>query len=870
MLTALPVTDAELAALPRVESLLAQMSLPQKLHLLHGHVPLAYSVPPIPELGIPALKMTDGPAGVNLTLGESAARATAMPMPLAVAATWNLAAAALQGELLAKELLSHGYNVLLAPNVDVIRQPWWGRAAEQFGEDPWLIAQMAVAFIQAAQSYPVIACVKHFILYNQETNRLTGANSVADERTLREIYLPPFAATVQAGQVGAVMSAFNHINGRPACEHHQLLTEVLKSEFGFQGWVMSDYGSTTSTVAAALAGFDQEMPGASDEVGYGEAEPAHFGGPLLEAVRTGQVSQALIDDKVRRILSQMFVRGLFDQLPVGNGFPETEHTDAAYWIAAEALTLLKNEGDLLPLSSPAVGSLAVIGADADHRATLGGASFVSTPTHVTTLLAGLQARAARAGIQVRYAPGGDPVGPTSMLPGPAAVPASVLSPAGASAGEQGLRAEYWPNTLFSGTPILTRTDAQINLHLGFMSQTFNASAVPPPPGQSGDDLSVRWTGWFSAPCLGEYRLALTSLGSARLWLDGQLLIDASEPHLVRVDWSQPLQLEGGLPHAIQVEYASTAHANFLEVGDVQLGWLHPAAAFAPAAQAAITLAQQSDAAIVFARVFESEQRDRASLTLPNDQDQLIAAVAAVNPRTVVVLCGGGPVTMPWAPQVAAVVNAYYAGQEQGAAVAAVLFGDVNPSGKLPITFPQSEAQVPVTSPWQGNAEPTTPYSEGVFVGYRAYDEQGRDVLFPFGHGLSYTTFAYSNLRLSANVIAPGEQLTIQIDLTNTGSRAGQEVVQLYLHDLEAGAQRPPKELKGFTKVALTPGETKVVSLTLGLAEFAFWSELRHAWVAEAGFFEIMLGGSSRDIRARAEVRLTETIVLDQSFRPPIR
>jgi beta-glucosidase len=845
----------------RAESFHAHRTLEQKLHMHHGHVPLAYTVPSIGELDIPALKMTDGPAGINLTLGESAAPATALPMPLALAATWNPSMAALQGDLLAKELLSHGYNVLLAPNVDVVRLPWWGRAAEQFGEDPYLVAQMGAAFIQAVQSHPVIACAKHFVLYNQETNRMSGANSVADERALREIHLAPFQAAIQSGNVGSVMSSFNCINHVPACEHYHLLTEVLKNDFGFRGWVMSDYGSTTSTVAAANAGFDQEMPGAVGDESYGGISPSHFGDALLQAVRAGQVSIPTINDKVRRILHQMIVRGLFDT-PSGTGdFSIAEHAAAAYEIAAEAITLLKNEGELLPLSNSSTRSIAVIGGDADHRAATGGASFVSTPTRTTTFLAGLRARAARSDIQVYYAPGMDPVGPTSMLPGPMAIPSSVLRPAEAGPDAYGLMAEYWLNTTFSGQPALVRTDAQVNLHLGFMSQTFNASAVPPPPGKSGDDLSVRWTGTITAPQTGEYRLALTSMGSSRLWLDGQLLIDAIEPHPVRVDWSPSLEWESDQPHTIQIEFASTAHANFIEPGDIQLGWTVPDDAYSPAMLEAIALARQTDVAVVFARVFESEQRDRATLTLPNDQDLLIRAIAAANPRTVVVLSCGGPVTMPWVDQIGAIVNTYYVGQEQGSAIADVLFGDVNPSGKLPITFPRSEAQVPVANPWQQTAERTTTYSEGIFVGYRAYDQNGLEPLFPFGHGLSYTTFSYENLRLSEDAFVAEKNLTISIDITNIGQMAGQEVVQLYLRDLEASVPRPPKELKGFAKVALAPGETKTVMFTLDRSSLAFWSEMKLGWVAEAGRFDVLIGSSSRDIRAQAEFELAETIVL---------
>ncbi len=837
-----------------VNALLAQMTLEQKVHLLHGHVPMAYSVPPLADLGFPGLQMTDGPAGINL--GPDKGFSTAFPLPLAVAATWNPALAGMQGDALATELLASGMNVLLAPNVDIVRQPWWGRAAEQWGEDPVLAARMAVAFIRAVQAHPVVATVKHFILYNQETNRVSGANSVVGERALREIYLPAFAAAVQTGAAGAVMSSFNTIDGTPACEHKDLLTGILKEELGFQGWVMSDYGSATSTVAAANAGFDQEMPGAAGSDGYGDGASL-FGRPLLEAVYAGQVSAARIDDMVRRILRPMAALGLFDATSSGSAIPLAEHAEKARQIAAEAITLLKNEGELLPLSPGAIRSIAVIGGDADHRAAPGGASYVFKPAHVTTLLAGIQAQAARHGIEVRYAAGVDPVGPTSMLPGPAAVPSSVLAPPAARPDEHGLKAEYWLNTTFAGPPALVRTDAQVILNLGFMSQLFNASAVPQPPGASGVFISARWTGTFTAPQSGEYTLALTSMGSAWLWLDGQLVVDAAAPHLTCVDVSAPLHLVAGEPHTVQIDYAATMIANWLELGDVQLAWTHPAEALSPAMQEAVALARGADVAIVLARAFESEQRDRASLTLPNDQDQLIAAVAAANPHTVVILACGGPVTMPWLDRVPSVVDGYYAGQEQGAAIADVLFGDVNPSGKLPITFPRSEAQVPVANPVHQAHEKHIVHSEGVFVGYRAYDQYELDPLFPFGHGLAYTTFTYANLQLSADTLAPGGHLTVSVDVANAGPRSGQEVVQLYVRHVAARVARPPKELKDFVKIRLAPGEIQSVHLTIDPKSLAYWDEVRHAWVAEAGAFEVLIGSSSRDIRLRADFQFVD-------------
>jgi beta-glucosidase len=341
------------------------------------------------------------------------------------------------------------------------------------------------------------------------------------------------------------------------------------------------------------------------------------------------------------------------------------------------------------------------------------------------------------------------------------------------------------------------------------------------------------------------------MGSARLWLDEQLLIEAVEPHPIRVDGSPPLRLEGGQPHDIQIEFASTAHTNALEPGDVQLGWTHPAEAHSPAMHKAITLARESDVAIVFARIFESEQRDRASLTLPNDQDQLIHAVAAANPWTVVVLGCGGPVTMPWVDQVPAVVNAYYAGQEQGAAVADILFGDINPSGKLPLTFPRSEAQVPVANPCQRAAELTTTYSEGIFVGYRAYDQNGLEPLFPFGHGLSYTSFSYAHLQLTPETANGTEEIRVSFEVTNSGERAGTEIAQVYL-GRPARVAAPPKQLAGWVRVLLEPGESKQVTITVNPQAverpLSWWNANTHGWEIAPGGYPIYVSASSRDIR----------------------
>ncbi|HEX6553211.1 MAG TPA: glycoside hydrolase family 3 C-terminal domain-containing protein [Ktedonobacteraceae bacterium] len=706
---------------------------------------------------------------------------------------------------------------------------------------------MAVRSIQSVQRHPMVATAKHYNVNAQEENRLE-VDAHLDERTLQEIYTLPFAQAVQDGHVGAAMGAYNKVNGVFCCQNRHLLTEILKHQLGFAGWVMSDYEATHSTVEAANAGFDQEMPSTK-----------FFGEQLLQAIQKGQVSVATLDDKVRRILRTMFALGLFEHPVQVSPLPVEEHGKQAREIAGKGIVLLKNAGGLLPLSSHQVHSLAVIGGDAANYITGGGSSFVK-PTYLVSILEGIRRRASE-GVQVEYAEGVDPASAADLLPGPPLVPSSVLTPVGSGPEVHGLYAEYWTNTRFEGEPQLVRTDRQVALNLGFFNfGLFNASSLKTPE-EFNNAISVRWRGSLTAPVSGEYTLSLTHLGTTRLFLDDRLLID--DPGITLGTRSVTLQLVAGQPYSLQIDYAADRPEQYTPVpgelsisgligSKVRLGWEHPANAIPSAMQEAAALARRSDVAVVVVRDYRNEHADLPSLTLPNEQDLLIQVVAAANPRTIVVLTTGGPALMPWLDRVPAMLESWYSGQEQGNALAAVLFGDVNPSGKLPVTFPRSDSDTPVSSPEQySRTELVANFSEGLAVGYRGYDQLGIEPLFPFGYGLSYTSFTYAQLQVVPGTTGGTGIIQISFKVTNTGSRAGAEVTQVYL-GLPASTGEPPRRLVGWAKVQLEPGETRDVSVTLDpnatSHPLSYWNVTINGWEIANGDYQVYVGASSRDIR----------------------
>jgi len=837
----------------RANLLLAQMTLEEKIEMVHGELPAPYGFynAPIPRLGIPALTMADGPAGIRVARQDvNEGKATALPAPIGLAATWDLTAAKQYGDLLGHEAWATGHNVVLGPELDIARVPVFGRLFEALGEDSWLAGQMAVSYIQGIQRHPVVATAKHYQMNTQEENRFE-ADAQLDERTLQEIYTPAFEAAVKNGQVGSVMGAFNKVNGMYSCEHRHLLTDILKQQLGFQGWVMSDYEAVHSTVEAANAGLDQEMP---NEI--------FFSDRLREAIQTEQVSVTTLDDKVHRILRTMFAFGLFDQPVQITPFPGQKHGKLAREIAGKGIVLLKNADGLLPLASHEVLSVAVIGADADNNIAGGGSSVVQ-PTYFVSILEGIR-RCAGDGVRVEYAEGTDPASAASLLPGPPAIPSSVLTPThfGSEGQVHGLHAEYWTNTRFEGEPALVRIDRQVDLNLGFFNYgSFNASSLKTPP-ELTNAISVRWTGNITVPATGKYTLSLTHLGTASLYLDGQLLIE--DPGITLETRSVAMHLVAGQPHALRIEYAADRPEQHTPLpgevstsgmigSKVRLGWQHPVEAIPPAMQKAAMLARLSDVVVVVVRDYRNEHADLPSLTLSNEQDLLIQVVAAANPRTIVVLATGGPALMPWLDQVPAVLESWYGGQEQGNALADILFGDVTPSGKLPVTFPRSDHNTPVSEPSQyaGRDGFVAHYSEGLCVGYRGYDQFGIEPLFPFGYGLSYTSFAYSELTVEPETSDGTRAIQVSFKLTNTGSRTGAEIAQVYL-GLPASTAEPPKRLVGLAKVELEPGETREVSVAVdpnsASHPLSYWNVDQNGWEMASGDYAVYVGASSRDIR----------------------
>jgi beta-glucosidase len=855
-----PWSDTSLSPDRRADLVLSAMTPEERAELMSADLgtPWAYFNAGIERLGIPSLRMLDAGSGLRLGSllsgdggtggggsggGPGNGQATAMPSTMLLAASFDRRLAARYGRTVAEEVHEVGGNVLLGPNGDIVRNPWWGRANETESEDPLLTGRIVGAYVRGAEDEGVITDLKHYNVYTQEINRNVPYESRVDERALREIYTPPWEAAVRNG-LSSTMCAFPRVNGEYACQNRHLLVDILKGRLGFDGFVLTDFGAAHSTVESLNNGLDMET---------GNRE-FYTPATIAAAVQSGQVSQATVDEHVHRILRTMFAHGLFERDPsTVTGISVQEHGQTAREIAEQGLTLLKNDNAALPLSGRGLGSVAVIGSEANRAHAQGGASHV-TPTYQVSLVDGLRNRAP-AGVRVGYAPGTDPVGPTSMLPGPAAAPSSVFTPSGGTGGA-GLTAEYFSTPDLSGAPIATRTDPGIRWDQGFLggSPAFSSLYGSQLPATPGDAKSGRFSGVFTAPAAGAYTFALTGWGQATLSADGDQLITLDTPAGdVATRSTGTLQLRAGEQRRITVEYRATRPFTGLEPGSLQLGWTHPAGALSPAIRDAVQLARGADVAVVYATTYENEQRDRASLTLPNDQDQLIRAVAAVNPRTVVVLGVAGPVTMPWLGQVPAVLDAYFAGQEQGNAIADVLFGDVNPSGKLPVTFPGSERQperLGIPNPWSTRDDLTVDHREGVFVGYRGYDRNRLEPLFPFGHGLSYTRFAYRGLALAPRA---NGGLRVRFTLRNRGRLTGAETAQVYVGTLPTAVPTPPRQLTGFAKVRLDPGEGRRVTVRLGRRALSYFDAARDAWVTPAGRVQVFVGSSSRDLRLRGSI-----------------
>ena len=806
---------------------LSSLTLDEKCSLVAGAD--LWHLPAIERLGIPALKVSDGPSGVR---GErwTGSPSALFPCGSALGATWDPELVERVGAALGSEARDRGVHVLLAPTVNLQRTPIGGRNFECYSEDPHLSARLGVAFISGVQSAGVSACVKHFVANDTEFDRMT-ISSEPDERTLRELCLLPFEAAVNEGGVWAVMAAYNRVYGTYCSEHVMLLDTVLRSEWGFDGLVMSDWYGTHSTVPAAAAGLDLEMPG----------PPQWFGPALAAAVRAGEVAEAVVDEKVMKVLALASRTGLFDREPhAEQSIDRPEHRVLARDAAIGSIVLLKTDPTLLPLGSDgsSLRTLAVIGPNADIPALQGGGSAAVTTHPVVTPLEAIRARAG-ADIEVAFERGCINHRQTPPL-------------VGRRLTQGALAIEYFAGPDFAGAPVLEETtDRAWFLWLG----PWNA-AVPPV-------FSVRVSGTFVADETGAWWLSLTSAGRSRLLVDGTVVVDNWEPTsggsdsffgLGSTEVKAEVWFEAGSEHAIVVEFENE---KLPSLGGLAIGCDRPRPD--DLLERAVALAERSDAVVVVVGTsaeWESEGRDRNGMNLPLRQDELIARVAAVNSRTVVVVNAGSPVTMDWVDDVAAVAQLWFPGEEGAAALAAVLFGDADPGGRLPLTIPRAIEDTPAFTSYPGEHGKAV-YGESVFGGYRWYDRHRIEPRFAFGHGLSYTSFSLGEFELDRDELTPDGAVEMRVTVSNTGTRAGTEVVQCYVRDLEASVARPEQELRAFAKVALDPGESTTVVGVLGRRAFAFWDPDAHDWRVEPGQFEISVGVSSRDIRAVATVTVKE-------------
>lgn len=804
----------------RIDKLVAELTLEEKVSLCRGSDFMHTT--PIERLGIPRLMVTDGPHGAR-GKGWAGPTSAYFPCGTALGATWDPELIREVGAAIGEQVRSKGASVLLGPTMNIHRSPLAGRNFECYSEDPYLTARIAVAYIEGVQSAGVGACAKHFVCNDSEFERHTISSEV-DERTLREIYLPPFEAAVREAKTWWVMGAYNQLNGAFCCEHPELLNTILRDEWGFGGLVVSDWWALKTTAGAANGGCDLEMPGPG----------VYFTEALAGAVRNGEVDEATIDDKVRRLLQTMERVGLLDdptEVPE-QALDRPEDRALVRRTAAEAIVLLRNEDGVLPLDNARLKTLAVIGPNADVAVIGGGGSSEVSTHYAIAPLDGI--RAACPDTQVVFERG---CLAYKMLP---ELQTRLLE----VDGEPGMTVDFFEHLDPEGEPA-------VRAHTKRASLRWVGDAPV-----TGERFSARLTGTFTPDQTGEWTFGLVAAGRSRLFLDDDLVVDnwtSPEPGdaffgMASAEQTGRIPLEAGETYALRIDFR--ARAPF--AAGLHVGCLPPRG---DDMDAAVEAARRADAVVVVVGTnsdWETEGRDRDSMALPGSQDELIRRVAAANPNTVVVVNAGSPVTMDWADDVPAIVQTWFAGQECGNAMADVLFGKVNPCGKLPTTFPVRYEDNPAYDNYPG-AEGEVHYREGVFVGYRHYDARHVEPRFPFGHGLSYTTFEYGTL----SVERADDGAVATIDVTNAGDRPGAEVVQLYVRDVESTVDRPPQELKAFEKVRLEPGETKTVRFALGRMAFSFWDADRHDWTTEPGSFELACGSSSRDIRSTARLTIDE-------------
>ncbi len=823
---ALPIyKDSQVSIDQRIADLLSRMTLEEKVDLVGG---AGFKTKKNIRLGIPELLMSDGPLGPN-----ARGRATNYSATINMAATFDTGLIRTVAENIGEETRILGRNMLLAPMINIVRTPYGGRTFEFFGEDPWLVSRMTVAYVKGVQSKNVATCTKVMAANNQEWNRFDVDVKVG-ERALREIYLPAIKAAVQEADTWTIMAAYNQVNGDYACESKFLLNDILKEEWGFKGAVVSDWGGARSTIKMAYSGLDLEMPTGD-----------WYGKKLLAAIKKGDVEESVLDDKVRRILWVMFKSNLFDEsIDQYGGHSDTpERRELALKTAQKSIVLLKNENNFLPLDPAKIKSIAVIGPNGDVARMKGAGSGALDGNYSISPLQGINEKVG-SNVAVRFKRG-FPEEKTELP----IVSADYFT---LKDGSPGLQAEYYNNRDLKGEPVLRRIEKDINYDWGYGGERDPGNPGSPEPGVVNfDKWSARWTGKLKSPGDGWYEIGLQSDNGVRLYLNGKKILDYwidSKPgdfKMVRYKFTADRVYD------LEVEYYENIGSCVCKLGmeKYETGAM---------LEDAVKLAKESDVVILcmgLSELYEGEAIDRDELALPEDQLKLIDRVLEVNKNTLIVLNNATPVLMKtWIDRVPAIIEAFYPGQEGGHALADIIFGEINPSGKLPITFPKRWEDSAVYETYPGIKE-LADYKEGIFVGYRHFDKYDIEPLFPFGYGLSYTTFEYSDLQMSSPEISSTDTLTIKVTVKNTGSMTGDEVIQLYVSDLKASVEREVKALKGFARISLEPGTSKTHVFKLDQSHLSFYDVKRRKWIAEPGEFEVLVASSSRDIHLSGKFNL---------------
>jgi beta-glucosidase len=800
----------------RVNSLLAKLTLEEKIDLIGGVD--GFYVRASEKIGLPRLKMADGPVGVR-NYGPSTVFGG-----IGLAAAWDPELASRIGATIGQDARARGVYFMLGPGVNIYRAPLNGRNFEYFGEDPFLSARTAVAYITGMQSQGVSATIKHFMGNNSEFDR-HNTDSIIDERTRREIYLPVFEAAVKEAHVGAIMDSYNLTNGQHMTQNGPLNNDLVKKEWGFSGIIMSDWDATYDAVASANGGLDLEMPSGK----FMNRQS------LLPAIKAGTVREATIDDKVRRILRTAIQFGWLDHDQTDPALPllNTAGKQTTLEAARAGMVLLKNDGNLLPLEKGHIKSIAVIGPDAYPAQPAGGGSADAKSFTPVSFLEGISNYLGDS-VKVYYAPG---------IPTLDEMARQTQFTTEAAGGKKGLKMEIFNNVNLTGPPAMVRDEQHVHYEPAREGESTN------------NNISIRWTGFFTPNVPGQYLAFVQGPGESggyRLYIDKKLMLD---------NWTEwyafvgevPVTLAGG-PHEIEMDYRAErvwgkAVAN--------LGIVRPETLVSAEAK---TLAARADVVIVaagFNPESEGESGDRM-FRLPPAQDELINQIAGVSKNTIVVVTSGGGVDMaPWVDHIPALLEAWYPGQQGGDALAQILFGEFNPSGRLPISIERRwEDNASHDSYYPKAGSKKVEYNEGIFIGYRHFDKSSTKPLFPFGYGLSYTSFAYKNLMItppSENQQGTDQQVTLTFDVTNTGARAGADIAEIFVGDHHAPVPRPVKELKGFAKVNLTPGETKTVTVKLDRRAFSYFDVNQHAWTLAPGDFDLFVARSAADIELTGKV-----------------